>query len=119
MIQEMMKKIYYNQQNQTVIDFYNKGYDERRSMCPPGQWMFQHSHGRSDFHHKYEDRCSVSDILADEIAVKISSVPTNRRQTPEEALQLSIWSPHNTFNMSSLRLIIIEEKTRFLFLCIS
>jgi len=88
---------------------YNKGYDERRSMCPPGQWVYQHTHGRSNFYRKYEDRCSVADILADEIAIKISSVPTNRTQTPEEALQLSIWSPHNTFDMSSLSEAELDE----------
>ena len=52
----------------------------------------------------YNKRCKVSELLADHFEViKISSVPTERTQTPEEALEFSIWSPHSTFNMSVLR----------------
>ena len=53
----------------------------------------------------------MSELLADEFAVNVSSVPMERTQTPEEALELSIWSPHNTFNISILRLVI-KEKNR-------
>ena len=105
-----MRKIFGRQHNQTVIDFYNKRYDEDGSMCPPSGWGWQHTHGRSTFYHKYNERCRVSEILADEVAVKISSVPTERTQTPEEALQLSIWSPHTTFNISTLRFFVCKEK---------
>merc|ERR1719300_3130 len=101
--------IFGRQHNQTVIDFYNKRYDEDGSMCPPSGWGWQHTHGRSTFYHKYNERCRVSEILADEVAVKISSVPTERTQTPEEALQLSIWSPHTTFNISALSESELDE----------
>ena len=67
-------------------------------------------HGRkSTFFHKYNKRCKVSEILSDEISVKISSVPTERTETPEEALALSIWSPHNNFNLSILRFFWIKS----------
>ena len=107
-----MRKIFGRQHNQTVIDFYNKRYDEEGSMCPPSGWGWQHTHGRSTFYHKYNERCKVSEILADEVAVKISSVPTERTETPEEALQLSIWSPHTTFNISTLRFFVYKEKNK-------
>ena len=41
--------------------------------------------------------------VEEEFAANISSVPTERTQTPEEALELSIWSAFNTFNISVLR----------------
>ena len=102
-----MKKIYNNAHNQTVTDFFNEAYEERETMCPPQEYMFEHGR-KSTFFHKYNKRCKVSEILSDEISVKISSVPTERTETPEEALALSIWSPHNTFDLSILRLFLIK-----------
>ena len=94
--------------NQTVIDHYNKGYEERESMCPPAPGLSvmhnRWSHKLLELSNKYDKRCKVSELLADEFAVgNISSVPTERTQTPEEALELSIWSPYSTFNLSALR----------------
>ena len=100
----MIEETYKLYENQSVTDYYEKGYKERGSMCPPQMAMYGPSNRKRKFFHKYNKRCKVSELLADEYAVKnISSVPTDRTQTPEEALELSIWSPYNTFNISILR----------------
>ena len=115
MMQEWMKlPSYWNRHNQTVIDFVNEKYEERESMCPPYMFMMSGSGRKQDFYFKYNERCKVSELLEDEYAVDISSVPTERTQTPEEALELSIWSPHNTFDMSVLRFCLIQEKKGFI-----
>ena len=103
-VQEMIQETYKLYENQSVTAHYEKGYEERGSMCPPSMAMYGPSNRKRKFFHKYNKRCKVSELLADEYAVNnISSVPTDRTQTPEEALELSIWSPYNTFNMSILR----------------
>ena len=99
-VQEMIQETYKLYENQSVTAHYKKGYEERGSMCPPSMAMY----GPSNRERK---RCQVSELLADEYAVNnILSVPTDRMQTPEEALELSIWSPYTTFNMSILRFCI-------------
>ena len=99
----MIQETYKLYENQSVTSHYTKGYEKRGSMCPPEQAMYG-SRKERKFFSKYNKRCKVSELLADEFAVNnISSVPTDRTQTPEEALELSIWSPYNTFNMSVLR----------------
>ena len=112
MIQEM-RKLYFNKQNQFVTDFFNEKYEKRESMCPPAHFAdttrSRYLWGSRQFYLKYSERCKVSELLADEFAVNVSSVPMERTQTPEEALELSIWSPHNTFNISILRLVIKEN----------
>ena len=99
-VQEMIQETYKLYENQSVTAHYEKGYEERGSMCPPSMAMYGPSNRK-------RKRCQVSELLADEYAVNnISSVPTDRTQTPKEALELSIWSPYTTFNMSILRFCI-------------
>ena len=119
-IQKMMEKwmgmpIYYaNYHNKSVIDYLDWSYERLERVCPPSLWAVHGAVGWSqrkiDFYYKYNERCKVSELLEDEIEVNISSVPTERTQTPEEALQLSIWSPHNTFDLSILRFCSNQEK---------
>jgi len=118
-IQKMMEKwmgmpIYYaNYHNQSVIDYLDWSYERLERVCPPSLWAVHGAVGWSqrkiDFYDKYNERCKVSELLEDEIEVNISSVPTERTQTPEEALQLSIWSPHNTFDLSILSGAELDE----------
>ena len=98
-IREMIRETHKLYENQSVTEHYNKGY-ERGSMCPPCPWGWE----RRELCRKYNKRCEVSELVADHLeAGNISSVPTERTQSPEEALQFSIWSPYSTFNMSLLR----------------
>ena len=104
-IQEMIEGTRKFYGNQTVTDHYNRRYEKYESMCPPMQMIYAHpytSRKMHEFFYKYNKRCTVSELLADEFAANISSVPTERTQTPEEALELSIWSPFNTFNISAV-----------------
>ena len=48
-------------------------------------------------------RCKTSELLVDHFGKEISSIPTDRTQTQEEALEFSVWSQFSTFNMSLLR----------------
>ena len=97
----MIEETYKLYENQSVTNHYNKGYEKRGSMCPPDQAMYGSKKERK-FFSQFNKRCKVTELLADEFAVNnTSSVPTNR--TPEEALELSIWSPYNSFDMSILR----------------
>ena len=109
-IRKMIQETHKLYENQSATDHYNKGY-ERGSMCPPrggrcsdfslcnsGNWE------RRELYSKYNKRCEVSELVIDHLEVgNISSVPTERTQSPEEALEFSIWSPYGTFNMSALR----------------
>ena len=120
-IQEMIRETHKVYENQSVTDHYNTywgsrtrvsvnvtdHYNEgfwRGSMCPPnpGDCYYSQCQSRNRklqaLYNKYNKRCKVKEILADQFAV-----PADRTQTPEEALELSIWSPHSTFNMSVLR----------------
>jgi len=110
-IQEMMNQtcaLYFNYHNQTVTDYFDDKYEKRESMCPPTHFASGNSRERR-FYSKFNERCKVFELLADEFAVNVSSVPTERTQTPEEALELSIWSPHNTFNISILSEAELDE----------
>ena len=98
MIQETYKLF----EKQSVDEYYDHKY-ERKSMCPPQTTTRNHRQLHKIHAMAGAKRCRVSQIVADDFAVNISSIPTDRTQTPEEALELSIWSPHNTFNMSLLR----------------
>ena len=109
-IKEMIEETHKLYDNQTVIDHYNRGYEEKGSMCPPDpslSYIRTYLRGwsrRVELHNKYNRRCKVSELMEDEFTVpSVSPVPTERTQTPEEALELSIWSPHTTFNLSLLR----------------
>ena len=103
-VQEMIQETYKLYENQSVTAHYEKGYEERGSLCPPSMAMYGPSNRKRKFFHKYNKRCKVSELLADEYAINnISSVPAERTQTPEEALELSIWSPYNGLNLSILR----------------
>ena len=93
----MIRETHKLYENQSVTEHYNKGY-ERGSMCPPWGWE------RRELYKKYNKRCEVSQLVADHLEVgNISSVPAERTQSPEEALEFSIWSPYGAFNMSVLR----------------
>ena len=55
------------------------------------------------WYQKYINRCKVSELLIDAFGKNISSVPSERTQSPDEALEFSIWAPLSKFNMSLLR----------------
>ena len=55
------------------------------------------------WYNKYINRCKVSELLIDAFGKNISSVPSERTQTPDEALEFSIWAPLSKFNTSLLR----------------
>ena len=98
----MIRETHKVYENQSVIDHYNKGY-ERGSMCPPNPGDCYQCQSRR-LYDKYNKRCEVSQLLDDHFGVNnISSVPAERTQTPEEALELSIWSPYNGLDLSVLR----------------
>ena len=107
--------LYFNYHNQSVTDYFNREYEKRESMCPPTHFASGNSRERR-FYSKFNERCKVFELLEDEFAVNVSSVPTERTQTPGEALELSIWSPHNTFNISILRFFIKKHKV-FICMC--
>ena len=98
----MIEETYKLFEKQSVDEYYDSKY-ERKSMCPPQTTTRNHRQLHKIHAMAGAKRCRVSQIVADDFAVNISSIPTDRTQTPEEALELSIWSPHNTFNMSLLR----------------
>jgi len=94
----------------TVTDHYDKGFS-RGSMCPPnpgdcwrGSTACERNRELQALYNKYNKRCRVSELLADQFAV-----PADRTQTPEEALQFSIWSPQSTFNLSILSEAELDE----------
>ena len=104
MIQETYKLF----EKQSVDEYYDYKY-ERKSMCPPQTTTHNHRQLHKIHAMAGAKRCRVSQIVADDFAVNISSIPTDRTQTPEEALELSIWSPHNTFDLSILRFCSNQE----------
>ena len=64
--------------------------------------IFYHSPQQEHFL-TFSPRCKTSELLVDHFGKEISSIPTDRTQTQEEALELSVWSQFSTFNMSLLR----------------
>jgi len=84
--------------NTSVENYYIRAY-EKGHLCPPNNLRTQKLR---EFYHKYNKRCKVDELMQDAFAFNVSAIPTDRTQTPEEALELSILSTlsHTSTNTS-------------------
>ena len=102
MIEEAYDRLYSNQSlDEHFAEF------EEDTFCPFDSATWAHGPGTTIYHkrwyRKYINRCKVSELLIDVFGKNISSVPLERTQSPDEALEFSIWAPLSKFNMSLLR----------------
>jgi len=76
--------------NTSVENYYIRAY-EKGHLCPPNN-IRSRTQKEREFYHKYNKRCKVDQLMQDMFAFNVSAIPTDRTQTPEEALELSILS---------------------------
>ena len=86
-----------------VENHYRRGKLKEDTFCPRESSFYTPTPGALDWIVKNRERCLTSEILVDHFGRNISSIPTGRTQTQEEALELSIWNPFSTFDISVLR----------------
>jgi len=100
-VQEMIAEAYTLFDNQSVTNHY-RGKLEEDTFCPRESSFYSPTPGALDWIVKNRARCLTSELLVDHFGRNISSIPTERTQTQEEALELSIWNPFSTFDISVL-----------------
>ena len=86
-----------------VENHYRRGKLKEDTFCPRESSFYSPTPGALDWIVKNRGRCLTSELLVDHFGRNISSIPTGRTQTQEEALELSIWNPFSTFDISVLR----------------
>ena len=112
MIEEAYNRLYSNLSyssfsHQSMDEHYAKF--EEDTFCPFETARLAFTYGSEKtishlrWYNKYINRCKVSELLIDAFGKNISSVPSERTQSPDEALEFSIWAPLSKFNMSLLR----------------
>ena len=112
MIEEAYNRLYSNWSrssfsHQSMDEHYAKF--EEDTFCPFETARLAFTYGSEKtishlrWYNKYINRCKVSELLIDAFGKNISSVPSERTQSPDEALEFSIWAPLSKFNMSLLR----------------
>jgi len=108
-IQKMMEEAYNLFENRSVANHYKRRLTED-TFCPRESTFYAPAPGGvSDWVFNNMKRCKTSELLVDHFGKEISSIPTDRTQTQEEALEFSVWSQFSTFNMSLLSKDELDE----------